>query len=324
MPYHTNHTPTGQERQVVAVRTLPEAAAPRWQMTERRREAITGYLFILPTYIGFIVFILSPILAAAGISLTKFNIIGETQFIGLANYTKLLTDPRLRVAYTNTVVFTILAVTFNAGIGLILAVLLNRRMPTLMRNIYRSIYFFPILVAHTYIATIWRFLYQKDTGVINYYLHFLNVEPIGWLSSPQWVMPAIIILDVWKNTGFAMLVFLAGLQNISSEYYEAAQLDGANEWQIFGRITLPLLSPTIFFVLVIFMIGALQVFDTIIVLTNGGPGDASRSIVLYIYEQAFQRFDMGYASAVSMTLFVVILMLTMLQFFIGQRWVHYE
>jgi multiple sugar transport system permease protein len=129
---------------------------------------------------------------------------------------------------------------------------------------------------------------------------------------------------VWKNTGFAMLVFLAGLQNIPSEYYEAAQLDGANEWKIFTRITLPLLSPTIFFILVIFMIGALQVFDTIVVLTGGGPGDASRSIVMYIYEQAFQRFDMGYAAAVSMTLFVVILVLTMLQFFIGQRWVHYE
>lgn len=121
-----------------------------------------------------------------------------------------------------------------------------------------------------------------------------------------------------------MLVFLAGLQNIPSEYYEAAQLDGASEWQIFWRITLPLLSPTIFFILVIFMIGALQVFDTIIVLTSGGPGDASRSIVLYIYEMAFQRFDMGYASAVSMTLFAVILVLTILQFVIGQRWVHYE
>jgi multiple sugar transport system permease protein len=308
----------------VAVQSLPSTTTPRWQLTERRREAIAGYLFILPTYIGFLVFILGPIVGAAGISLTKFNIIGETQFIGLDNYARLLADMRLRTAYTNTVVFTIFAVMFNAGIGLLLAVLLNRRMPTLIRNLYRSIYFFPLLVAHTYIATIWRFLYQKDTGVINYYLSFLGVDPIPWLSSAQWVMPAIIILDVWKNTGFAMLVFLAGLQGIPSEYYEAAQLDGANELQIFTRVTLPLLSPTIFFILVIFMIGALQVFDTIIVLTSGGPGDASRSIVLYIYEQAFQRFDMGYASAVSMTLFVVILILTVIQFVIGQRWVHYE
>jgi multiple sugar transport system permease protein len=129
---------------------------------------------------------------------------------------------------------------------------------------------------------------------------------------------------VWKNAGFAMLVFLAGLQNIPSEYYEAAQLDGANERQSFFKVTLPLLSPTVFFVMVIFMIGALQVFDTINVLTTGGPGDATRSVVMYIYEIAFERFDMGYASAVSMTLFAIILVLTILQFIISQRWVHYE
>jgi multiple sugar transport system permease protein len=309
----------------VAAETISKPmATPRWQLTEKRREAVAGYLFILPTYLGFFVFILLPIFGAAGISLTEFSIIGETKFIGLENYTKILTDPRLRIAYSNTVVFTVFAVAFNAGIGLILAVLLNQRLPMLMKNIYRSIFFFPLLVAHTYIATIWRFLYQKDTGVLNYYLGFLGVDPIPWISSAQWVMPSIIIMDVWKNTVFAMLIFLAGLQNIPAEYYEAAKIDGASDWQAFLRITLPLLSPTIFFVLVIFMIGALQVFDTIIVLTSGGPGDASRSIVLYIYEQAFQRFDMGYAAAVSMTLFVVILILTVLQFVIGQRWVHYE
>jgi multiple sugar transport system permease protein len=131
-------------------------------------------------------------------------------------------------------------------------------------------------------------------------------------------------MDVWKNTGFAMLIFLAGLQNIPRDYYEAARIDGANTRQLFLKITLPLLSPTIFFVLVIFMIGAIQVFDTIIVLTGGGPGDASRSVVMYIYEQAFQKFDLGYASSIAMTLFAVILVLTLLQFWFGRRWVHYE
>ena len=202
--------------------------------------------------------------------------------------------------------------------------MLNRRLPTIIRNLYRSIFFFPVLIAHTYIAVIWRFLYQEDTGVINYYLSFLGIEPIPWLGHVHWAMAAIIIMDVWKNTGFAMLVFLAGLQSIPNEYYEAAQLDGANERQLFFRITIPLLSPTIFFILVIFMIGALQVFDTIIVLTQGGPGDATRSVVLYIYEIAFRRFDMGYAAAVSMTLFAIILVLTVLQFIISRRWVHYE
>src|ERR1700694_205132 len=231
----------------------------RWTLTERRREALTGYLFVFPTYLGFLLFILGPILAAAGISFTKFDLLTTTKFIGLDNYIKMLGDVRLRTVYLNTAVFTFLAVSFNAGIGLVLAVLLTRRMPGFIRNIYRSVYFFPVLIAHTYIAVIWQYLYSKDTGVLNYYLGLLGVGKIPWLSSIQWVMPSVIIMDVWKNTGFAMLIFLAGLQNIPVMYYEAAKIDGANERQLFRRITLPLLSPTIFIVLVIFMTGAVQV-----------------------------------------------------------------
>ncbi len=285
---------------------------------------MVGYLFILPTFIGFIIFILFPLIESMRISFLEFSILRESTYIGLDNYAQMLSDTRLRIVYVNTIIFTLFAVFFNAGVGLLLAVMLNRRLPILMRNLYRSVFFFPVLIAHTYIAVIWRFLYHQETGVINYYLSFLGIDSIPWLSNAHWAMAAIIIMDVWKNTGFAMLVFLAGLQNISQEYYEAAQLDGANERQLFFRITIPLLSPTIFFILVIFMIGALQVFDTIIVLTEGGPGDATRSVVLYIYELAFRRFDMGYAAAVSMTLFVIILLLTIAQFIISRRWVHYE
>ena len=294
------------------------------EMTPKHREAFVGYLFILPTYVGFTIFILWPLIESMRISFLDFSILRDSTYIGLDNYVQMLGDSRLRVVYGNTIIFTLFAVFFNAGIGLVLAVMLNRRLPILMRNIYRSVFFFPVLIAHTYIAVIWRFLYSQDTGVINYYLSFLGIDPIPWLSNVHWAMAAIIILDVWKNTGFAMLVFLAGLQSIPQEYYEAAQLDGANERQLFFRITIPLLSPTIFFILVIFMIGALQVFDTIIVLTAGGPGDATRSVVLYIYEIAFRTFNMGYAAAVSMTLFAIILVLTSLQFWISRRWVHYE
>ena len=294
------------------------------ELTPKRREAFVGYLFILPTYVGFIIFILYPLIESMRISFQEFSLLRGSTYIGFDNYVQMFADPRLRIAYVNTVTFTLFAVFFNAGVGLILAVMLNRRLPVLMRNLYRSIFFFPVLIAHTYIAVIWRFLYQQDTGVINYYLGLFGVEAIPWLSNAHWAMAAIIILDVWKNTGFAMLVFLAGLQSIPNEYYEAAQLDGANERQLFFRITIPLLSPTIFFILVIFMIGALQVFDTIIVLTQGGPGDATRSVVLYVYEIAFRTFNMGYAAAVSMTLFAIILVLTALQFWISRRWVHYE
>ncbi len=293
-------------------------------MTPKRHEAITGYLFILPTYIGFAIFILYPLLESMRISFMDFSILGDSEYIGLENYASMLSDMRLRTSYINTIIFTLLAVSFNAGIGLALAVLLNRRLPKLMRNLYRSVFFFPVLIAHTYTSVIWRFLYQQDTGVINYYLSSLGIEAVPWLSNAHWAMAAIIIMDVWKNTGFAMLVFLAGLQSIPYTYYEAAQLDGANERQLFFRITVPLLSPTVFFILVIFMIGALQVFDSIIVLTEGGPGDATRSVVMYIYEQAFQRLDMGYAAAVSMTLFAIILVLTLMQFVVSRRWVYYE
>lgn len=291
---------------------------------ERQKEALAGYAFILPVYIGFITFVLGPIIAAAVISFTKFDILSGSTFIGLENFTRMLSDSRLANIYKNTAVFAVSAVVLNVAVGLALAVFLNRRIPVAVRNLFRSIYFFPVLVAHTYIAVIWQFLYQQDTGVINYYLGFLGVGPIPWLSSTQWVLPSVIIMDIWKNAGFAMLIFLAGLQGIPRDYGEAAEIDGATSWQTFWRITLPLLSPTIFFVVVIFSIGAVQVFDTIIVLTQGGPGDASRSIVMYIYEKAFQTFDMGYASALAMTLFAIIMVLTLLQFGLARRWVHYE
>jgi multiple sugar transport system permease protein len=305
-------------------RSIAQTQPRRWLPKESQREALAGYLFILPTFLGYTTFVIGPILAAIGISLTSYDMLSPPRLVGLANYAQLLSDPRLRVVYLNTFIFTIFAVTFNIGVGLALAVLINRRMPAALRYLFRTAYFFPTLVALVYCAIIWQFLYQKDTGIINYYLSFLKIAPIPWLSSKQWVMPSIIILDVWKNTGFAMLVFLAGLQNISQEYYESAQLDGANRWQLFRHITLPLITPTLFFNLIIYMIGALQVFDSIIALTNGGPGDASRSLVMYIVETAFQQFQMGYASAIAITLFVIIMFLTLLQFRLGQRWVHYD
>jgi multiple sugar transport system permease protein len=295
-----------------------------WLTKERHREALAGYLFILPTFLGYTTFILGPILAAIGISLADYDMLSPARFAGLDNYLALLRDPRLRTVYLNTVFFTVVAVSLNVGVGLLLAVLINRRIPSALRYLFRTTYFFPVLVALTYCSIIWQFLYQKDTGVFNYYLGFLGVEPIPWLSSRQWVLPSIIFMDVWKNTGFAMLVFLAGLQNIPADYYEAAQIDGAHRWQLFRYITLPLITPTFFFNLIIFMIGALQVFDSIVVLTQGGPGDASRSLVMYIYEKAFQTFEMGYASAVAITLFVIIMFLTLIQFRLSRAWVHYE
>lgn len=291
---------------------------------ERHREALAAYLFILPTFIGYTIFVVGPIFAAFGYSLTRYDILTPPRFVGFDNYVQLLTDPRLRIVYTNTIIFTVCAVSLNVSAGLALAILLNRHMPAGLKYFFRTAYFFPVLVALTYSAIIWQFLYQKDTGIINYYLGLLGVERVPWLSTGRWAMLSIILMDVWKNAGFAMIVFLAGLQNISRSYYEAAEIDGANRWQLFRHITLPLISPTLFFNLTIYMIGALQVFDSIAVLTQGGPGDSTRSLVMYIYENAFQLFEMGYASAIAITLFVIIMILTLIQFKVSQSWVHYE
>lgn len=300
------------------------ATTTRWWEKQSRREAISGYLFILPTFAGYIAFVVGPVLAAIGFSFTDYDALSSPRYNGLANYRELVHDDRLHTVYRNTFYFTIFAVALNIGIGLLLAVLLNRALPRLVRYLFRASFFFPVLVAHVYIAIIWRFLYQRDLGVINYYLGLPGIDPVPWLSSQQWAMPSVIIMDVWKNTGFAMLVCLAGLQNVPEVYHEAAALDGAGGWQRFRHITLPLITPTLFFLTVIFSIGALQVFDSIIVLTEGGPGDATRSIVMYLREMAFESFRMGYASAIAMTLLVIIMALTLLQFRLGRRWVHYE
>lgn len=297
---------------------------PRWWSKQRHREAISGYLFILPTFIGYTAFVVGPILATVGLSFTSYDILSPPESVGLENYGQLFSDTRLHVVYRNTVLFTVFAVTFNIGLGLLLAVLINRKIPALLRYVLLSAYFFPVLVAHVYVAIIWEFLYQRDTGIINYYLSVFGMEPIPWISSAQWAMPSIIIMDVWKNAGFAMLVCLAGLQNVPQVYYEAASLDGARAWHRFRDITLPLISPTLFFLFVVSTIGALQVFDSIHVLTDGGPGDATRSIVMYLREMAFSSFRMGYASAIAVTLFIVIMALTLAQFRFSRAWVHYE
>lgn len=301
-----------------------KAALANSVRTEARREALAAYLFILPTFIGFLVFIIGPIIAAIFLSFTSYDILTPPKFIAVQNYIRLAGDPRLRTVYGNTFFLTILAVTGNNLVGLVLAVLINQKMPAGLRYFFRTAYFFPVLIALAYCAVIWQFMYQKDTGLINYYLGLVGIDPLHWLGNKDLVRPAVIILDVWKNTGFCMLVYLAGLQGIPTEFYEAASIDGANRWVIFRRITLPLITPTLFFLVVINMIGALQMFDSVQVLTAGGPGDSSRTLVMFIYEQAFQNFRMGYASAVALTLFIVIMTLTLIQFRMSRSWVHYE
>jgi multiple sugar transport system permease protein len=294
-----------------------------WLKKERQREALAGYLFILPTVLGYLIFILGPILAAFVLSFTNYDILSTPEFTGLDNFTRMFSDTRLRVVYGNTFIFTFAAVFANVTLGLLLAVALNRRLPPTLRNIFRTAYFFPILVAMIYVSMIWQFWYSKDLGVINYYLGLVGLGPVPWLSSPQWALWSIVLVYIWKNVGFTMMTSLAGLQNIDQDFYEASSIDGAGPVRQFFNITLPLVSPVLLFNLIISFINAFQEFDSMVVLTGGGPGDSSRSIVYYIYEQAFKSFDMGYASAVAITLFIVIMIVTLAQFWLSRRWVHY-
>jgi multiple sugar transport system permease protein len=215
-------------------------------------------------------------------------------------------------------------VALNVLLGLGLAMLLKRKIVPLFSYLARLTFFFPVIVSISSVAAIWIFFLQKDLGVVNYYLSLLGIPKTPWLSSSLWALRSVVLLDVWKNVGFYAMVFLAGLHNIPAHFYEAARVDGANEGQLFRHITLPLLTPTIFFAMVIALINAFQVFTQPYILTRGGPGDASRTVVMFIYEQGFRYFEMGYASAVAVLLFVIVAALTLLQFRVSQRWVFYQ
>jgi multiple sugar transport system permease protein len=290
----------------------------------RGREAVAGWLFVTPAMIGFLAFVLGPLLAAIGISLTKYDVLTPPEFAGLGNYTRMLDDDRLLRSYGNTVIYVAAAVVLMNAIGLTLAVLLNQRFPRWITYVLRSAYFFPSLVGLVYVATIWQALFQKDTGIINYYLSLAGGPRPDWLNSPHGSIATVVIVDVWRNVGFGMLILLAALQDVPRELVDAARVDGASPWRVFRHVTLPAISPALFFSITMTVIGAFQIYESVIVLTGGGPGDSSRSVVMYIAEKAFQDFDMGYASAIAVSLFAVILVMTALQFRIRRRWVHSE
>jgi multiple sugar transport system permease protein len=308
----------------------PETLAPRPvvrarpRLGLRGREAIAGYLFLLPNIIGFLAFTVLAVVASAAISLTNWDLLSSAEFIGLENYRALIfDDPLFRTVLWNTFYFTMGSVPASIVIALGLALALNTGIRALPW--FRAAYFLPVITATVVVALIWRWFYNPDFGVLNHLLYQLGVDnPPNWLATQAWAMPAVIIVAVWKQVGYNMVIFLAGLQAIPQDLYEAAAIDGAGRWQRFWNITLPLLTPTTFFILVISVIGSLQAFDAILILTDGGPANATRTIVYHIWQQAFVYLEMGYAAAVSWILFFFIFLFTLLQWRLQQRWVHYE
>lgn len=288
------------------------------------QEALAGYAFVIPSFLVLAIFLILPIVAALVLVFMKYDLLTPPKFDGLNNVIELFGDKRLRIAYTNTLLFTLGATFLNNVLGLLLAMAVNRPMHAVFRYVFRTAIFFPVLTTSASLAVVWKFILTLDRGILNYLLEKVGLTPVAWLSSSQWALRSVVLYDVWRAMGYLMVLYLAGLQGIPEQLYEAARIDGAGRWQLTRYITLPLITPTAFFCIVISLIGASQVFDNAWVLTGGGPADASRLIALYIYELGFKRFNMGYASVVSITLLIILLVLTLLQFRGSRRWVHYE
>jgi multiple sugar transport system permease protein len=311
---------------VSASSTERAAAQPRYQTLRglRLREALTAYLFIAPTFLGFFVFIAGPIVFSLGMSFFEWDVVNDPVFVGVENYRELTVDNRMLAAFWNTFRFVVFVVGLNLVVSLALAVALQRKMPTVLRYYYRTTFFLPMVASIASVAIVLGYLFHKELGVINYYLGLVGIAEVPWFTSSAWALWTIVIATVWKSFGFDLILFIAGIQNIPRHLYEAASIDGANGWHQFWRITIPMLSPTLFFAVVVGSISAFQVFDQAYVMTKGGPGDATRTIVFVMYEYAFGSLRMGYGSAIALMLFLVILLLTVFQMKITQKLVHYQ
>jgi multiple sugar transport system permease protein len=275
------------------------------------------YIFISPNIIIFAAFMLFPILFAFYMSFHEWSLIGVPQFNGLDNYVRMVHDELFWQSLGHTVVFTAGTVPTSIALGLAAAMLLNRELPA--RGLLRSVIFLPVIVSGVVTALVAAWIFNDNYGVINSLLKAAGLEPIPWLSSPTWAMPSIIITTLWIRIGFCMVVYLAGLQGIPSEYYDAAQVDGASGWRQFRHITWPLLTPTTFLLLVINVIFSFHVFDLIYVMTGGGPGFSTTVLVQYIYESAFASREMGYASAMGIVLYLLIVVLTVFQWRVSRQ-----
>lgn len=287
-----------------------------------RREAIEGMLMALPWMIGFVLFTAGPMLAAVYLGLTKWDIITRPRFVGLQNYVEMFTKDELFLKSLGvTVSYTLMAVPLHVIFGFALAALLNARVPG--TNLFRTIYYLPSVLPLVASAVLWSWILNPEFGLLNFALSRIGIKGPGWLTSEQWALPAIVLMNL-QFIGITMVIMLAGLQRVPQELYEAAELDGAGGWQRLRYVTLPLMSGVIFFAIVININNSFQTFTQAYVMTNGGPSNATLFYMLYLYNNAFRFYKMGYASAMALVLFVVMVCITLLQFRLSRLWVYTE
>lgn len=267
-------------------------------------------ILLAPNIIGFLMFMLIPVIMTFVLSFTRYDIITAPEFTGLENYIELFKDPIIRQTTKNTVLYSLMVVPIGMCLSLLLAVLLDQKIG--LKRFFRAAYFIPAITSMVVVAIVWQWIYNPEFGILNWVLSFFGIEGKRWLLDAKTALPALAVVGIWKNAGYNMIIFLSGLQGISNTYYEAAMLDGATKWQQFRSITLPLLMPTTFFVFVTSVISSFQVFDQVMLMTNGGPGRATSVLAHYLYQNAFKYFKMGYACAIAVLLFAIIMALTVI------------
>ena len=299
------------------------AVAPRRRRGPRSGEGWWALLFLAPTLIGLALLSAGPILASFGISLTKWDLLTPPQFVGLDNFTNLLNDSRFTVSLRNTAFYVLLSVPIGMALALGLALALNQ--PLRGIALIRTAYFLPVVTSATAVGLVWAWIYSPASGLLNQFIGVVGIPPQKWITDPFWAMPAIIAMSIWQGLGINVIIFLAGLQAIPQEYYDAASVDGAARWSRFRHVTLPMLTPSLFFTGILSLIGSFQVFDQVYILARPGkPTEATITIVYFIYESGFKFFRMGEAAAASWILFLIVAVLTVIYFRSQKRWVHYQ
>lgn len=287
------------------------------------QEAVEGYVCILPWLIGFFAFVAGPMIAALVISFTHWSLLSPPEWVGLENYERLVADPLFRTSLFNTMFISFIAVPLQLVLALLIAMALNQNLAGL--TVYRTIFYLPSQMPIVASALLWMWVFNPDYGLANALLHIVGLPGLGWLFDPNLSKPSIILITLWGGIGTPLIIFLAGLQSVPDTLYEAANIDGAGPIDRFRSITLPMLSPIIFFNLIIGIIASFQAYFTLVfVTTQGGPANSTMILILYIYFKAFRDFDMSYASALAWALFVIVLALTAINFMLARWWVHYE
>ena len=299
------------------------AVVPRRRRGPRAGEGWWALLFLAPTLIGLTLLSAGPILASFGISLTKWDLLTPPQFVGLDNFVSLVNDSRFLVSLRNTAFYTLLSVPIGMALALGLALALNQSLRGIA--LIRTAYFLPVVTSATAVGLVWAWIYSPNNGLLNQFIGIIGLPPQKWISDPFWAMPSIIAMSIWQGLGINVIIFLAGLQAIPQEYYDAAAVDGAARWSRFRSVTLPLLTPSLFFTGILSLIGSFQIFDQVYILARPGkPTEATITLVYFIYESGFKFFRMGEAAAASWILFLIVAVLTVIYFRSQKRWVHYQ